>query len=133
MYDRKCYGHKHNEDDKLIIDEETAENVKIIFDLYLRGNSVLGIIKELEKRKILSPTGNEKWCKRTIDIMLSNEQYIGDVWLLKNGKSEIYYLATDNNPAIISKEVFEAVQIEKARRSNVVKDGSGTVSKEEKP
>ena len=79
LYDRKCYGYKHNEDGKLIIDEETAENVKIIFDLYLRGQSVLGIIKELEKRKIPSPTGKEKWCKRTIDVMLSNEKYTGDV------------------------------------------------------
>lgn len=129
LYDRKCYGYKHNEDGKLIIDEETAENVKIIFDLYLRGQSVLGIIKELEKRKIPSPTGKEKWCKRTIDVMLSNEKYTGDVRLLKTGKSEIHYLATDNNPAIISKEVFEAVQIEKARRSNVVKDGNGTVKR----
>ena len=129
LRDRKCYGYKHNEDGKLIIDEETAENVKIIFDLYLGGQSVLGIIKELEKRKIPSPTGKEKWCKRTIDVMLSNEKYTGDVRLLKTGKSEIHYLATDNNPAIISKEVFEAVQIEKARRSNVVKDSNGTVKR----
>ena len=125
LYDRKCYGYKHDEDGKLIIDEETAENVKIIFDLYLRGQSVLGIIKELEKRKIPSPTGKEKWCKRTIDVMLSNEKYTGDVRLLKTGKREVHYLATDNNPAIISKEVFEAVQIEKARRSNVVIDENG--------
>ena len=129
LYDRKCYGYKHNEEGKLIIDEETAKNVKIIFDLYLGGQSVLGIIKELEKRKIPSPTGKEKWCKRTIDVMLSNEKYTGDVRLLKTGKSEIHYLSTDNNPAIISKEVFEAVQIEKARRSNVVKDGNGTVKR----
>ena len=80
---------------------------------------------ELEKRKIPSPTGKEKWCKRTIDVMLSNEKYTGDVRLLKTGKREVHYLATDNNPAIISKEVFEAVQIEKARRSNVVIDENG--------
>ena len=132
LYDRKCYGYKHNEDGKLIIDEETAENVKIIFDLYLRGQSVLGIIKELEKRKIPSPTGKEKWCKRTIDVMLSNEKYTGDVRLLKTGKSKVHYLATDNNPAIISKEVFEAVQVEKARRSNVMKDENGSQRKNQK-
>ena len=132
LYDRKCYGYKHDEDGKLIIDEETAENVKMIFDLYLRGQSVLGIIKELEKRKIPSPTGKEKWCKRTIDVMLSNEKYTGDVRLLKTGKSEVHYLATDNNPAIISKKVFKAVQIEKKRRSNVVKDKNGCHRKSEK-
>ena len=132
LYDRKCYGYKHNEDGKLIIDEETAENVKIIFDLYLGGQSVLGIIKELEKRKIPSPTGKEKWCKRTIDVMLSNEKYTGDVRLLKTGKSEIHYLATDNNPAIISKETFEAVQLERVRRSNIVVGVDGKMRKNKK-
>lgn len=62
LYDRKCYGYKHDEKGKLIIDEETASNVKLIFDLYLGGKSVLGIIKELERRKIPLPTGKEKWC-----------------------------------------------------------------------
>lgn len=73
LYDWKCHGYKHNENGKLMIDEEKAKNVKLIFELYLGGQSVLGIIKELEKRKILSPTGKEKWCKRTIDVVLSNE------------------------------------------------------------
>ena len=132
LYDRKCYGYKHNEEGKLIIDEETAKNVKIIFDLYLNGQSVLGIIKELEKRKISSPTGKEKWCKRTIDVMLSNEKYTGDVRLLKTGKSEIHYLATDNNPAIISKETFEAVQLERVRRSNIVVGVDGKMRKNKK-
>lgn len=124
LYDRKCYGYKHDEDGHLVIDEEKAKNVKLIFDLYLGGQSVIGIIKELEKRKILSPTGKTKWCKRTIDVMLSNEKYTGDVELLKSSKSEVHYLASGNNPAIISKEVFEAVQIEKVRRSNVI-EGDG--------
>ncbi len=132
LYDRKCYGYKHDKDGKLIIDEQKAENVKLIFDLYLSGQSVIGIIRELEKRKILSPTGKEQWCKRTIDVMLSNEKYTGNVRLLKSGKSEVQYLASDNNPAIISKEAFEAVQIEKARRSNVIKDENGSKRKTQK-
>lgn len=92
---------------------------------------MIGIIRELEKRKIALPTGKEKWCKRTIDVMLSNEKYTGNVWLLKSGNSEVYYLASDNNPAIITKEVFEAVQIEKARRSNVTEDENGTVERKD--
>ena len=130
LYDRKCYGYRHEENGRRVVDEETANNVKLIFDLYLSGQSVLGIIKELEKRKILSPTGKEKWCKRTVDVMLSNEKYTGDVRLLKT--AEVHYLATDNNPTVISKETFEAVQIEKRRRSNVVKDGNGVKRKSEK-
>ena len=132
LYDRKCYGYKHDEDGHLVIDEEKAKNVKLIYDLYLRGQSVVGIIKELEKRKILSPKGKIKWCKRTIDVMLSNEKYTGDVELLKSSKSEVHYLASGNNPAIISKEVFEAVQMEKGQRSNVIKDEKGSRRKSEK-
>ena len=100
--------------------------------MYLSGKSVIGIIRELEKKKILSPTGKEKWCKRTIDVMLSNKKYTGEVELLKSGKSEIHYLVSDNNPAIISKEVFKAVLLEKSRRSNVVKDENGSQRKNQK-
>ena len=132
LYDRKCYGYKHDADGKLVIDEEQAKNVRLIFDLYLSGQSILGIIRELEKRKILSPTGKEKWCKRTIDVMLSNEKYTGDVKLFKSGKSDVQYMASENNPAIISKETFEAVQIEKGRRSNIVKEENGSKRKNEK-
>lgn len=132
LYDRKCYGYKHDKNGHLIIDEEKAKNVKMIFDLYFGGQSVIGIIKELEKRKILSPTGKAKWCKRTIDVMLSNEKYTGDVELLKSSKSEVHYLASGNNSAIISKETFETVQIEKIRRSNVVRDENGSKRKSEK-
>ena len=132
LYDRKCYGYKHNEDGHLVIDEETARNVELIYELYLSGQSVVGIIKELERRKIFSPTGKAKWCKRAIDVMLSNEKYTGDVKLLKSGKSEVHYLASGNNPAIISKEVFEAVQMEKVRRSNVVRGENGVKRKSEK-
>lgn len=57
--------------------------------------------------------------------MLSNEKYAGYVELLKSGNSDVQYLSSDNNPAIISKEIFEAVQVEKAKRSNVVKSYDG--------
>ncbi len=124
LYDRKCYGYKHNENGHLVIDEEKAKNVKLIYDLYLSGQSVIGIIKELAKHKILSPKGKENWNKRSIEWILSNEKYTGDVELLKSSKSEIHYLASGSHPAIISKEVFETVQKEKVRRSNVVKDGN---------
>lgn len=126
LYDRICYGYKHDEEGKLVIDEETAGNVKLIFGLYLLGYSILGIIKELGIRGIPSPTGRMKWCKRTIDVMLCNEKYTGDVRLLKSSNSEMQYVSTDNNPAIISDEVFDAAQEEKKRRSNVITDDEGT-------
>ena len=131
LYDRKCYGYKHNENGHSVIDEEKAKNVKLIYDLYLSGQSVVGIIKELAKRKIFSPKGKENWNKRSIEWILSNEKYTGNVELLKSSKSEVHYLASGSHPAIISKEVFEAVQMEKGRRSNVVKDENGTVKRKD--
>ena len=129
LYDRKCYGYKHDESGHLVIDEEKAKNVKLIYDLYLSGQSVVGIIKELAKRRIFSPKGKENWNKRSIEWILSNEKYTGNVELLKSSKSEVHYLASGSHSAIISKEVFEAVQIEKIQRSNVVKNENGTVKR----
>jgi hypothetical protein len=129
LYNRKCYGYKNDADGSLIIDDEEAKNVKLIFDLYLHGKSIIGIVKELERLGIKSPTGKEKWCKRTIDVMLSNEKYKGNVRLLDDGKHESYYLSENNNPAIISKEMFQAVQLEKQRRSNVTKGKDGNKRK----
>ncbi len=64
--------------------------------------------------------------------MLSNEKYTGDVKLLKSGKSDVHYLISENNPAIIPKETFEVVQIEIGRRSNVVRDENGSKRKSNK-
>lgn len=125
LYNRKCYGYVNASDGSLIIEESEAKNVRMIFNMYLQGKSVIGIVSELERLGIKSPTGKGKWCKRTIDVMLSNEKYTGNVRLLDDGKHDVLYLAEGNNPAIISKETFQAVQIEKQHRSNVTKAEDG--------
>ena len=132
LYNRKCYGYENNEDGLLVIKEEEAENVRFIFELYLRGLSIVGIKRELEKLEIKTPTGKEKWSKRTIDVMLSNEKYIGVVRLLNTGEHQEHYVSENNHPAIILKGQFEAVQLEKKKRSNVVKGNSGTKRKDKK-
>ena len=132
LYDRKCYGYDHDEDGRLIINEAEAENVRKIFRWYLGGKSIIGIIKELEKQGIQSPTGKEKWPKRTIDVMLSNEKYIGNVRLFDSEKREVQYLSEDNHPAIIPSETFQAVQTEKSNRSNVKKNKDGVQRKSKK-
>jgi len=91
LYNRKCYGYYNDENGNLVIDEKEANNVRIIFNLYLQGKSVLGIVKELELLGIKSPTGKATWPKRSIDVMLSNEKYMGNVRVLDNGKYESYY------------------------------------------
>ena len=132
LYNRKCYGYTNARDGSLIIEKSEEKIVKMIFDLYLQGNSVIGIVSELERLGIKSPTGKDKWCKRTIDVILSNEKYTGNVRLLNDGKHDAHYLAQDNNPMIISKETFQAVQIEKQHRSNVATGENGNRRKGEK-
>ena len=60
------------------------------------------------------------------------EKYVGNVRLLNDGKHDAHYLAEDNNPAIISEEIFQAVQMEKQHRSNVSRGEEGNRRKSEK-
>ncbi len=132
LYNRKCYGYINDADGKLAINKKEAANVKLIFDMYLQGKSVLGIVKELECLGIKSPTGKVSWPKRTIEVMLSNEKYTGNVHLLDDGRHDFYYKAEGNNPVIIPAETFQAVQIEKQNRSNVVESAEGSRRKDKK-
>ena len=143
LYARKCYGFGHDEHGNLRVNETEAAVVRDIFNLYLRGKSILGIQRELEAQGIKSPTGKDTWCKRTIDVMLSNEKYAGDVIIFKTFSTGLpqkkrrvnepvqhtKYAAVGNHPAIIDKAAFDAVQAEKARRSNVQKEGVMSVRK----
>jgi site-specific DNA recombinase len=132
LYQRKCYGYQKDHDGNLTINEEEADVVRLIFKLYLSGYSILGIIRELEARKILSPTGKEHWYKGTVDNMLSNEKYIGDVHILKSDEDSQSYLMQDSHQAIIDRSSFQAVQLEKKSRSNVEKSVDGKHRKSKK-
>lgn len=91
LYKRKLYGYTKNENGDLEIDEEQAKVVRDIFRWYIDGYSVLGIIKKLFESVIPSPTGKEKWNKRSIETMLSNEKYIGTVTLLDSATQKFLY------------------------------------------
>ena len=138
LANRICYGYEQDKAGKLIINEEEAKNVKLIFELYLQGYSLSRISKELKRRGILSPTGKETWTSAVIDKMLGNEKYIGQALLQKThipdvldqkqkkNKGELaQYLYENNHRRIIDSTMFEAVQSERARRSNVVLDEHG--------
>lgn len=102
---------------------------------------MIGIIASLHELKIPSPTGKERWSKHTIEVMLDNRKYTGVVVILKkyadttkpaDSDSHITYLATTSHPAIITSEQFSEVQAERARRSNVVVDETGSHRKNSK-
>lgn len=126
FYCRKCYGYDKDKNGDLVINTEQAEVVKLIFDLYLGCKSILGIVKELKDRNIKSPTGNDNWPKRSVEEMLSNEKYIGVSVVNVGGEEGQIYKLNNSHPAIISKEMFDVVQAEKHKCSNVVVDENGT-------
>jgi site-specific DNA recombinase len=72
---RKCYGYYPDNQGNLQIQDKEAQVVKLIFDMYLHGTSIIRIIRELENQSIISPTGKTKWCKRTIESITSENKY----------------------------------------------------------
>lgn len=124
---RKCYGYKVDSDGKLTVNPKEVQVVRWIFEQYLAGDSLGKIAASLEAQGILSPTGRPKWNREAIDKLLSNEKYTGRVLLQKTvstGAVQIEndglmerYLYADSHEAIISDEMFMAVQQEKIIRS----------------
>ena len=112
---------------QLAINSEEAQIVRWIFERYLAGDSLGKIAVGLERQGIPSPTGKPRWNREAIDKLLSNEKYTGRVLLQKTistGASQIEndglmnrYLYTCVHEAVISDEMFMAVQEEKLTRS----------------
>lgn len=87
------YGYLKGEDGKLVVDEETAPVVKLIFDLCVQGLGIGKIASELTRRKIPTPgtvefyrTGSKQhycpdsecaWASRTVGTLLSHKEYLG--------------------------------------------------------
>ena len=129
IFSRICYGYQKDNDGDLVINEEQAEIVKLIFQLYLAGHGVGKIRSTLEQRGVVSPSGRTTWPKRTIEKMLENEKYTGSVVLYKTymaeypskkqienqGQHELLRV-DEHHPAIITQEMFDEVQSAIARR-----------------
>ena len=132
MARRKCYGYEVGPNGELAVNPHEAWVVCWIFEQYLSGSSLGKIAASLEQKGILSPTGRPKWNREAIDKLLSNEKYTGRVLLQKTvstGAVQIEndglmdrYLYTGSHEAIISDEIFMAVQQEKLKRSKTLEN-----------
>ena len=130
----KFMGYTKNENGDLVIVQEEAEIVRLIFRLYLEGYSAKKISQYLEENGIKTATGQDKWYDSVIFKMLRNEKYMGDALLQKTytidfmtkkkvinkGIVPQYYVEDDHEP-IIPKELFYRVQEELARRASMNK------------
>lgn len=87
------YGYKKDPENKyhLIVDEEAAKVVKLIFEKYLKGYGTMQIADYLSEQKIPIPSDYNKkkrgaksityglWAQSTVRFILSNEIYTGTV------------------------------------------------------
>ncbi len=82
-YQRICYGYTHDQNGKLIIHEEQAEIVRLIYEMAASGVSLARIAAYLKDMGIPSPRGKKVWSKETLRKILRNEKYTGCVILQK--------------------------------------------------
>lgn len=111
-------GYDVGNDLRLIINEEEAEIVRLIFDLYYRGYGYTFILKELENRGYRSKIGGH-FTKHSLRAILTNEKYKGTYIFNKQkpkrgsisyGQEIEIIRIPDGCPAIVSAEVFDTVQ-----------------------
>ena len=131
LYNKPCYGYHQNDVGELEIVEEEAVIVRRVYAMYLSGMSIVKIKAALEADHIPSPTGKEQWSKHTLEFMLTNTKYHGTAVIFKthtpgyrakrrtNDGEVDRYAAEGNNDPIIPEEMFNRVQEERSRRSNV--------------
>ena len=116
-------GYGRDDNGNLVIIEEEAKIVRLIYDLFLQGCGCRKIKKYLESHSIKTVTGKEQWSTSTIDRILSNEKYIGRnvtpkthtpdflAGKQKENQGQIDMIIIENaHQAIISQEMFDAVQ-----------------------
>ena len=128
MYSRTL-GYKKGEDGNPEIVPEEAVIVQRVFDMYLSGKSTDEISEILQSENIVIPEKKLNFSKSMIIRMLKNEKYCGDAILQKtvtidpiskkrkvNEGEAPMWLVENSHPAIITREVFNKVQEESARR-----------------
>lgn len=124
-------GYKKGENDQPEIDQEQAETVRRIFNMYLAGYSMAGIKQELESDGVLTAAGKSEWSQAGISSILRNEKYTGNSLLQKTFVADVLtkkikknngelpkYLIKNSHPSIIAQDIFDRVQEEIARRNS---------------
>ena len=123
-------------DGKLIVNESEAAVVRRVFAMFLQGQGKQTIANQLNQENVPRRCGAEKWYSFTINYILNNERYMGDALLqkyyttdtlpykeLKNRGERQQYYVSNANPAIISKETYQAAQeLQKSRKKNCKKN-----------
>ena len=116
-------GYDQDENGNLVINEEEAKTVRLIYFMYLYGYSAQKIADQLTKLALPTKKGNTAWSSSSVLCVLQNERHCGDVLARKtytpnyldhrarkNCGDRPQYRQTNHHEAIISPEDFVAVQ-----------------------
>ena len=122
-------GYDRGEDGTLVINEDEAVIVRLIYQMFLDGATPHAIATHLTAEGVPTPSGKAKWNRGTVQFILTNEKMKGDALLQKSytvdfltkkkkiNEGEIpQYYVENSHPAIIEADVFDMVQLEFARR-----------------
>lgn len=126
-----------------VVNEEQAETVKLIYDMYLCGRSIRDIADELTRQGRKTSQGKLEWDRATVGRILSNPFYCGTIVYLKeivvdplqhtrvkNTDETIQVIKEGTHEPLVSKEDFLKVQEIKQKNSNNV-DGKNKNGKKE--
>jgi len=125
----KFLGYDKDPNGNLMINQKQAKIVRRIYREYLDGKGANRIAKDLEADGVPNWNGKPMWYDGTIRSILTNVKYKGDALLQKSytidfltkkrakntGQVPQYYVE-ESHPAIIDKDMWEAVQLEMERR-----------------
>ena len=127
---KKLYGYRKGEDGQPEIIPEQAEIVRWLYERYLTGASLRMIKDELEQQGVKCFEDSPEWTISRIRSILQNEKYCGDVLMQKTFRQDFInrkaikntgqlpmYLIENHHEGIVSREKYDAVQAEMARRN----------------
>ena len=127
---KKLYGYRKGEDGQPEIIPEQAEIVRWLYERYLTGASLRMIKEELEQQGVKCFEDSPEWTISRIRSILQNEKYCGDVLMQKTFRQDFInrkaikntgqlpmYLIENHHEGIVSREKYDAVQAEMARRN----------------
>ena len=127
---KQLYGFTEDENGQPQVLPDEAEVVRRIYKSFLRGQSIRMIKGWLDAEGI-APRKGKEWSLSSIENILKNEKYCGDVLLQKTFISDCIsrkviknvgqlpmYLIENHHEGIVSRETYQAVQAEFARRGS---------------
>ena len=126
----RLYGYEKDTEGKFRVIPEQAEIVRELYKRYESGASLRNLQDWLEENQIKTVLGESKWTTTSIKSILTNEKYCGDVLLQKTFRTDVIskkviknvgqmaqYYMPDHHEGIVSREQYNAVKAEMARRS----------------